>query len=105
MRYAGEVYKPEGLPQGEGELSREERKRARAGKKRAGKKHRAQKVLLLHIPTLARLHHKTQNVATAWNMHPEGLGCALGYGLQEARWQAAPRQKVLLGCIKRLERF
>ncbi len=76
MRYAGEVYKPEGLPQGEGELSREERKRARASKKRAGKKHRAQKVLLLHITTLARLHHKTQSVATAWNMLWEGLGCA-----------------------------
>ena len=48
MRYAGEVFRPEGKggapPAGEGEASREERKRARAAKKRAGKKHAAQKV-------------------------------------------------------------
>jgi hypothetical protein len=49
MRYAGEVYQPEGRkgapPAGEGEASREERRRARAAKKRAGKKRTAQKVL------------------------------------------------------------
>lgn len=48
MRYAGEVYQPEGRkgapPAGEGEASREERRRARAAKKRAGKKRTAQKV-------------------------------------------------------------
>lgn len=48
MRYAGEVYQPEGRkgapPAGEGEASQEERRRARAAKKRAGKKRTAQKV-------------------------------------------------------------
>ena len=47
MRYAGEVFRPGGkggVAAGEGELSREDRKRARAGKKRAGKKRRSQKV-------------------------------------------------------------
>ena len=47
MRYAGEVFQPGnkgGVAAGEGELSREDRKRARAGKKRAGKKRRTQKV-------------------------------------------------------------
>lgn len=57
MRYAGEVFRPEGRggapPAGENEASREERKRARAAKKRAGKKHNAQKVSLAMLSSFA----------------------------------------------------
>ena len=45
MRYAGEVFSGgKALPAGDTELSREDRKRARAAKKRASKNRRAQQV-------------------------------------------------------------